>query len=93
MACSARGGPGEPWVRSDEMKERFGLAQFDSALENNELSPSAIVGCANAALARLVYETPANMAVCTYPVTPSLLGRKIVLGRMRCRARSGRNLG
>ena len=26
----------------------------------------------------------------TYPVTPSLLGRKIVLGRRRCRARPGR---
>jgi hypothetical protein len=29
----------------------------------------------------------------TYPVTLSLLGRKIVLGRRPCRARSGRNVG
>ena len=29
----------------------------------------------------------------TYPVTPSLLGWKIVLGRRRCRARPGRNVG
>jgi hypothetical protein len=29
----------------------------------------------------------------TYPVTPSLLGRKMVLGRRRCRARPGRNAG
>jgi hypothetical protein len=34
-------------------------------LENNELSPSAIVGCAKAALARLEYERPANIAMCT----------------------------
>ena len=45
-------------------------------LENNELSPSAIVGCANAALARLVYETPANMAVCTAAMTSPAAARE-----------------
>jgi hypothetical protein len=37
--------------------------------ENSVLSPSAIVGCAKAALARLEYEMPANIAVCTAVMT------------------------
>jgi hypothetical protein len=47
--------------------------------ENSVLSPSAIVGCAKAALARLEYEMPANIAVCTAamtsPAVAPILGR------------------
>jgi hypothetical protein len=52
-------------------------------LENNELSPSAIVGCAKAALARLGYERPANIAVCTAAMTSPAAVPIIEKPRMR----------
>jgi hypothetical protein len=39
------------------------------------------------------YRPAGALSPCPYPVTPSRLGRKIVLGRRRCRARPGRNAG